>query len=59
MTDKKTRDQDLWSIIRYYEQIIKNNSTERMREVNRRAYFRVKSMAEFMCVDTSTWKDPE
>jgi hypothetical protein len=59
MSDKENRDKDLWEIIRYYEKIIKINSTERIREVNRRAYFRVKSMAEFMCVDTSTWKDPE
>lgn len=59
MTDKENRDKDLLEIIRYYEKIIKINSKERIREVNRRAYFQVKGRAEFMCVDTSTWKDPE
>jgi hypothetical protein len=35
-----------------------NDSVERIRKVNREAYFKMKSRAEFMCLNTSTWKDP-
>lgn len=36
-----------------------NDIVDRIRKVNRKAYFQFKSRAEFMCLDTSTWKDPE
>lgn len=35
------------------------DDVDRIREANRKAYFQFKSRAEFMCLDTSTWKDPE
>lgn len=59
MSEKKQKDIELWGIIRFYEQVIKNNSVDRIREVNRNAYFQMKSRAEFMCLNTSTWKDPQ
>jgi hypothetical protein len=59
MTNKEQKDQELWSLIRYYETIGKINSVDRIKEVNRKAYFTVKGRAEFMCVNTSTWKDPQ
>lgn len=37
----------------------RNEEEDRIKEVNKKAYQQVKSSAEFMCVDTSTWKDPE